>query len=100
MSVPDNRARVARMRSLLETAFAPESLEIADDSHRHAGHAGARDGRGHFSVEIASAAFAGMAPLARHRAVYAALGEMMQTDIHALAIVARAPGEAPAQRAQ
>lgn len=100
MSVPDNRARLARMRTLLEAAFAPDTLEIADDSHRHAGHAGARDGRGHFTVEIASAAFAGMPPLARHRAVYAALGDMMQTDIHALAIVAKAPGEAPAQRVQ
>lgn len=93
MSVPDNSARVARMRALLEAAFAPEALEIADDSHRHVGHAGARDGRGHFTVELTSAAFAGLAPLARHRAVYAALGDMMQTDIHALAIQARAPGE-------
>lgn len=100
MSVPDNRARLARMRALLEAAFAPQALVISDDSHRHAGHAGARDGRGHFTVEIASATFAGMAPLARHRAVYAALGDMMQTDIHALAIVAKAPGEAPAQRVQ
>lgn len=93
MSVPDNSARVARMRALLEAAFAPEALEIADDSHRHVGHAGARDGRGHFTVELTSAAFAGLVPLARHRAVYAALGDMMQTDIHALAIQARAPGE-------
>lgn len=68
-------------------------LEVDDDSHRHVGHAGARDGRGHFSVRITSAAFRGLAPLARHRAVYAALGEMMQTDIHALAIVAKAPEE-------
>ena len=57
------------------------------------GHEGARDGRGHFTVRITSEAFAGKAPLARHRAVYAALGDMMQTDIHALAIRARAPGE-------
>ncbi len=93
MSVPDNSARIARMRALLEAAFAPEALEIADDSHRHVGHEGARDGRGHFTVALTSAAFAGLAPLARHRAVYAALGDMMQTDIHALAIQARAPGE-------
>lgn len=93
MSVPDNSARIARMRALLEAAFAPEALEIADDSHRHVGHEGARDGRGHFTVELTSAAFAGLAPLARHRAVYAALGDMMQTDVHALAIRARAPGE-------
>ncbi|MDG6349082.1 BolA family transcriptional regulator [Luteimonas sp. 8-5] len=81
------------MRALLEQAFAPERLEIRDDSHRHAGHAGARDGHGHFTLEIRSAAFAGMAPLARHRAVYAALGAMMQDDIHALAIRASAPNE-------
>lgn len=93
MSVPDNSERIVRMRALLEQAFAPERLEIRDDSHRHAGHAGARDGHGHFTLEIRSAAFAGMAPLARHRAVYAALGAMMQDDIHALAIRASAPNE-------
>ena len=100
MSVPDNRERLTRMRALLEAAFEPEVLEITDDSHRHAGHAGARDGRGHFTVELTATAFAGMRPLARHRAVYAALGTMMQTDIHALAIEARAPGDAPVQGAQ
>nr|WP_235996598.1 MULTISPECIES: BolA family protein [unclassified Pseudoxanthomonas] len=78
----------------MEQAFQPERLEVADDSHRHVGHAGARDGRGHFDVTIVSAAFAGRAPLARHRAIYAALGEMMTTDIHALSIHASAPGEA------
>ncbi|MFP5374820.1 MAG: BolA family protein [Gammaproteobacteria bacterium] len=83
------------MRAALEAALAPESLEIVDDSARHAGHAGARDGRGHFNVRIVSRAFAGLTPLARHRLVYAALGDMMQTDIHALSIFARAPGEIP-----
>jgi BolA protein len=82
--------RVERIRSALEAAFQPSELEVVDDSHKHAGHAGARDGRGHFTVRIVSEAFAGMPPLARHRAVYAALGEMMQTDIHALSIDARA----------
>lgn len=92
MSVPAaNAQRIARMRQLLTQAFAPTVLEVRDDSHRHVGHAGARDGRGHFTVEIVSAAFAGMAPLARHRAVYAALGAMMQSDIHALVIHARTP---------
>jgi len=94
MSVPPaNPERMARMRRLLEDAFAPVQLDIVDDSHRHAGHAGARDGRGHFGVEITSAAFAGLSPVARHRAVYDALGPMMREDIHALAIRARAPGE-------
>lgn len=88
-----NASRIERMHGLLVAALAPDALEIIDDSHRHAGHAGARDGRGHFSVDIASAAFAGMAPLARHRAVYQALGDMMTTDIHALSIHARSPGD-------
>lgn len=82
--------RVAAIRAALEGAFAPLELAIEDESHKHAGHAGARDGRGHFRVRIVSDAFAGMVPLARHRAVYAALGDLMQTDIHALAIDARA----------
>lgn len=86
--------RVAEIRSRLEAAFQPSALQVRDDSHRHAGHEGARDGRGHFSVELVSDRFAGMAPLARHRAVYAALGELMQTDIHALAIQARTEQEA------
>ena len=85
--------RVERIRVALEAAFAPQSLEVIDDSHRHAGHAGARDGRGHFNVDIVSPAFAGMSPLARHRAVYAALGGMMDTDIHALSIRARTAEE-------
>lgn len=86
-------ARVEQMRERLVAALAPSELAIEDESHRHAGHAGARDGRGHFRVQIVSAAFRGQLPLARHRAVYAALGELMQTDIHALAIDARAPEE-------
>lgn len=86
--------RVAAILDALEAAFAPQSLEIVDDSHRHAGHAGARDGRGHFNVAIVSERFSGMAPLARHRAVYAALGDLMTREIHALSIDARTPGEA------
>lgn len=85
--------RVDAIRTALERAFAPSLLDIRDDSHRHAGHAGARDGRGHFHVEIVSAAFAGLTPIARHRAVYTALGALMQTDIHALSIRAQAPSD-------
>lgn len=84
--------RIERIRDAL-AALQPVTLDVIDDSHKHAGHEGARDGRGHFTVRIVSPVFAGKAPLARHRAVYAALGEMMQTDIHALAIEAKAPGE-------
>ena len=94
MTAIDNVERIDRMRGRLQAAFAPDFLEIVDDSHRHVGHAGARDGRGHFSVEIRSDAFAGLPSLARHRAVYAALGEMMTTDIHALSIRASAASDA------
>ena len=89
-----NPGRIERMRARLAEALHPHRLEITDDSHRHAGHAGARGGQGHFTVEIVSAAFAGLSPIARHRAVYAALGDMMTTDIHALAIRALTPDEA------
>lgn len=89
-----NPTRIARMRELLEAALAPLELAIEDDSHRHAGHAGARGGQGHFRVDIVSAAFAGKLPLARHRMVYAALDELMQADIHALSIRARSPDDA------
>ena len=91
MSAPD---RIARMRARLEAGLAPERLEITDDSARHVGHAGARDGRGHYSVAIVSAAFEGRSAVARHRMVYDALGDMMQTDIHALQIRAMTPAEA------
>ena len=79
------------IRARLEQAFAPEQLDIIDDSHRHAGHAGAKDGRGHFSVRIVSRRFAGTKTLERHRMVYAALGSLMQTDIHALSVDANSP---------
>ena len=85
--------RVERIRDTLDAALAPSELEVRDDSHKHVGHAGASDGRGHFHVRIVSAKFVGLAPLARHRAVYAALDSMMTTDIHALAIDAREPQE-------
>ena len=85
--------RVEVIRARLLAALAPIELDVEDDSHKHVGHAGARDGRGHFSVRVVSAAFEGQMPLARHRMVYAALGELMQTDIHALSIDARAPGQ-------
>lgn len=86
-------SRVERIQAALQAAFAPLQLEVKDDSHRHAGHAGAADGRGHFKVMVVSEAFAGKASLARHRAVYAALGQMMETDIHALSIKALTPQE-------
>ena len=83
--------RVERIREALQAALDPVLLEVEDDSHRHAGHEGARDGRGHFNVRVVSAAFEGKLPLARHRMVYAAVGTMMETDIHALSIDAQTP---------
>ena len=83
---PEQRA--AEMRRLLELAFTPESLEIDDESYKHVGNEGARDGHGHFRVLIVSEAFAGMNLLQRHRSVYKALGKLMKTDIHALNIEA------------
>ncbi|MBS4020667.1 BolA family protein [Azonexus hydrophilus] len=71
-------------------ALKPETLNIEDESHRHAGHAGARDG-GHFRVEIVASVFSGKNTLARHRLVYDAAGDLMQGRIHALAINARTP---------
>jgi BolA protein len=85
---------VESIRDRLQSVFDPLMLDVADESHRHIGHAGARDGRGHFRVRLVSSRFEDLSPVARHRAVYAALGELMQTDIHALAIEARTPDEA------
>ena len=90
--IGDKATRAERIRAAL-AALEPVELELIDESHKHAGHAGARDGRGHFALRIVSAGFAGLSSIARHRRVYAALGELMQTDIHALSIVALAPGE-------
>lgn len=84
--------RAERIRAALQR-LEPAELDLIDESHKHAGHEGARDGRGHYRVRIVSGQFAGHAALARHRLIYAALGELMQTDIHALAIDARAPQE-------
>jgi BolA family transcriptional regulator, general stress-responsive regulator len=83
--------RPAVIRSRLEAAFAPQELDVADESHLHIGHAGARDGRGHFRVRIVSSRFAGTSPIERHRMIYEALDDMMKTDIHALSLTALAP---------
>lgn len=88
--IGDKTTRAQRIRAAL-VQLAPLQLELLDEGHQHIGHEGARDGRGHFAMHIVSEAFRGVAPLARHRLVYAALGEMMQTDIHALRIHAEAP---------
>lgn len=86
----NNSPRVEMIRERLEKEFAPTALEIIDDSHMHAGHASA-GGAGHFTVKITAMAFAGKMPLQRHKMVFAAVDDMMQTEIHALSIEASAP---------
>ncbi|MEO8204449.1 MAG: BolA family protein [Betaproteobacteria bacterium] len=82
------------MRERLQV-LAPESLDISDDSAAHAGHSGAAEGGNtHWSIAIVARAFAGKPTVARHRMVYAALGDLMDNPIHALQIRARAPDEA------
>jgi BolA family transcriptional regulator, general stress-responsive regulator len=81
---------IERMHEKL-AVLAPTHIEIVDDSAKHAGHAGARDGGGHYNLVIESRAFEGKSTLARHRLVYAALAELMRREIHALAIEARVP---------
>ena len=73
--------------------LAPDTLEVFDDSHEHVGHAGAKDGGGHFQLVIVSREFAGKSPVVRHRLIYEALGDLMPRQIHALAIRAYTPEE-------
>jgi BolA protein len=84
--------RIALLRDALEKRLSPVSLDIADDSAAHAGHAGAREG-GHFRVTLVAEAFRGRSPLERHRLVYGAIAGLLGTDIHALNITARTPEE-------
>lgn len=81
------------IEACLQAALTPEELLVQDDSHLHAGHTGAREG-GHFSVHIRSSRFTGLSRVARHRLVYDSLGSLAAQRVHALAIVAKAPGEA------
>ena len=86
-------ARGAKIEQMLTAALAPLHLEVRDDSHKHAGHAGAAGGAGHFSVRILSEKFRGLPVLARHRLVYEALRPLIPAEVHALGIEADAPGE-------
>ncbi len=79
---------VEDIRRRLEAALHPEALEVIDEGHLHIGHTG--EGKGHFRIRIRAADFAGKTPIQRHRLVYAALGELMEDGIHALAIEAEA----------
>ena len=85
--------RAATIEQLLDAAFSPTQLLVKDQSHLHAGHAGAQEGKGHFEVKIVSDKFAGQSRLARHRMVYDALGSYIDSDIHALKINAISPSD-------
>ena len=85
--------RVARIEQILGEAFSPTYLLVKDQSHLHAGHAGAQEGKGHFEVTIVSDEFDGLNRIGRHRLVYEALGPFMESDIHALRINAYSPSE-------
>ena len=89
-----NVERIKTIEERLQSGFSPSHLQVKDQSHLHAGHAGARDGLGHFEVTIVADAFEGKSRIERHRMIYAALGTLMETDIHALKINAHSPGEA------
>ena len=80
--------RIEMIRERITNALQPDALEIVDESHKHVGHAGARDGRGHFQVTIVSDKFRDLPPIQCHRLVYDAVGDLMETDIHALSIKA------------
>jgi BolA protein len=84
--------RIGRIRAALEHELKPVELDIQDDSAKHAGHAGAREG-GHFRVRLVAAAFRGKSAIERHRLVFAAVAGLMGRDIHALNIDARTPEE-------
>jgi BolA protein len=84
--------RIDQMQTLL-AEYQPTQIKILDDSHKHAGHEGARSGGGHYTLYIVSSRFAGKPTLARHRMIYSTLGEMMKRDIHALNITAYTPEE-------
>ena len=85
--------REQQIRQCLEEIFQPTDLLLKDQSQLHAGHEGAKDGKGHFDVTIVSEAFDGKSRIQRHRMVYDALGSLLESDIHALRIKALTPSE-------
>jgi len=85
--------RVTEIERLLTAALEPEELLVKDQSHLHAGHAGAQQGKGHFDVRIVSDRFSGQSRISRHRMVYDALGTFVESDIHALSIHATSPSD-------
>ncbi len=88
---PPTVSRAQRLRERLQSRFAPAQLTVEDESHLHEGHAGAASGLGHFRIRIVAEAFRGISSVARHRLIYAAVDDLMKSDIHALAIEALPP---------
>jgi intracellular septation protein len=88
---PTAATRAQRLRERLQSRFAPAQLSVEDESHLHEGHAGAAGGQSHFRVRIVSEAFRGIPSVARHRLIYAAVDDLLKSDIHALAIEALPP---------
>lgn len=88
---PPANPRMQRLRERLQNRFAPAQLTVEDESHLHEGHAGAAGGQSHFRIRIVAEAFRGISSIARHRLIYAAVDDLMKTDIHALAIEALPP---------
>jgi len=88
-------SRFEQLKNRLTNALQPVVCELQDDSAAHAGHAGAASGGSHYNLKIISHQFEGLNRISRHRLVYDAIGDMMHTDVHALAIVALAPSEIP-----
>jgi BolA family transcriptional regulator, general stress-responsive regulator len=91
-AIGDRDTRIARIESAL-AVLEPISFDLVDESHKHVGHAGARDGRGHFALTIVSRQFVGEGMLARHRRIYQALSALMESDIHALSLKALTPDQ-------
>ena len=82
-----NEQRISRIKSRLKERFSPCEIEVIDESHLHSGHAGSKGGLGHFAISIKAPIFAKKSLLEKHRLIYETLGEMMQSDIHALRII-------------
>lgn len=97
MSDTDKATRFERIRTLIQQALTPAVLDLVDESHLHAGHAGAASGGSHYRLTIVAPAFAGLSLVRRHRLVYDSVHLMMQHEIHALAITALTPDEQAAK---
>mgnify|MGYP001176389510 FL=1 len=83
--------RIDKIRTILEQSFQPHQLEIIDESHLHVGHQGAKSGKGHFRVLISSELFRDTPQVKRHKMVFKALGELLNTDIHAISLDTKIP---------